>query len=321
MTRVRQCAALVALLAAPLGLSAAAEAAEKPGLRPSTLQNRAATLVLGRVSMEPQADFPRLEKMVGELARRLAPAGIAAGDVLIAKNNKELADHLRDGSIDLVSRTPFSALLLAETVGAEILLREWKGGSDRYRTVFFARRDGGIASLADLKGRKIAFEDRGSTSAYLLPLGVLRQAGIDAAELESPRSAAPQGKVGYVFAASELNIAAWVARGLVDAGAFSDQDWQNLTKVPSPVKQELVVFHQSRPLIRSFMLARRDLPPALKERVKAALLSMHEDAEGREALKAFYKVERYDEIEGEALEALEEARRLFALIRNHVAHE
>jgi phosphonate transport system substrate-binding protein len=155
-------------------------------------------------------------------------------------------------------------------------------------------------------------------SAFLLPLAILRREGLEPVELSSPQAVPPAGRVGYVFAKSEVNVVTWVARGLVDAGAISDGDWDERARTPKPLKAQLEIFHTSKPFIRSLIVARRGLRPEVKARVREILLDMHEDPEGADVLKAYYKVKKYDEIEGEVAESLSEARRVFMFIREEL---
>ena len=189
-----------------------------------------------------------------------------------------------------------------------------KGGKAEYRTVFIARTDSGIETLADLRGRTIAFEDRGSTTAFLLPLAMLRRRGIEAVELPSPRRKPPADKIGYAFARGEINIVAWVVKGLADAGTLSNLDWEDLARTPAPMKGNLRVFHATQPIIRSLIVARRGLDGKLKARIEDILLAMNADPAGRNVLEAYNQVARYDRIEGEAARRLEEVRRLVPLV-------
>ncbi len=295
-----------------------AAAASESGAAKPELSPREQTIVLGRVSANPKKDFPRIEMLARYLARRLDPLGITAWDVLVAKDNREMIGYLSEGKVDLVSEAVFSALLFFEEAGAEILLREWKKGAPWYHTVFITRKDSGIATLADLPGRKVAFEDPGSTTGFLLPLAILNRAGLETVELTSPRDGVPADKVGYAFAIEEVNIAIWVTRGLADAGAFGNHDWDSLAKTPAQLKEHLRIFRTSKPFIRQVILARRGLRPDVKARVKDILRGMNEDPEGADVLKAYYTVKKYDEIEGEAAKSLAEARRLFMLIQKEL---
>ena len=274
---------------------------------------RARALVVGVVTSDPKKQLPKLQAMADYLAARLGDRGIERGAIVAAANNEEMIRLLRTGAVDLFSATAFSAIQFAAEAGAEILLREWKKGVAEYHTVFIARRDSGIASLADLRGRKIGFEDPNSTTGFLLPLAMLRLEGLTAVEIP-PNGHPASGTIGYAFADEEVNIAVWVARGIVDAGAISDQDWEDVQRTPDPIKQDLVIFHASEPLFRSSILARGGLDQGLKAGLKDILAAMHTDAAGQEALKAYYGVAKYDELAGLGRRGLDMVRRLYPLV-------
>ena len=275
-------------------------------------------IVVGRISEDPKKHYPRLKRLADHLASNLKGFEPTSGAVVVAKDLETMAGYLRSGQVDILSETPFSALRLVEETGAEILLREWKKGVAEYRTVFFVHRDSDINTFKDLVGRIIAFEDKGSTSAFLVPLSVLKREGYDLVRLSSPRRAPPRDKIGYAFALGEINIAAWVATGIADAGAFSDLDWKEVVRTPEKIKNDLRIFFTTKPIIRSVVVVRGDMSAQLKDRIKNVLVTMHADAEGREVLKEYYKVKRYDEISGGAAQSLERLQRLLDSIRQEL---
>lgn len=313
--RIRPLAICLCVLYAVVGLVLPAQGA--PATAGEQLTDRAQTIVVGRVSANPKKQIPKLEVLANHLARSLHDVGIRRGKALVAKNNADMIRLLRDGAIDLISETVFSGMYFVEEGGAEFLLREWKKGISEYRTIFVTRRDSGIRSIEDLRGQKIAFEDPGSTSGFLLPLAILKHHGLAVAEIP-PTGPAQTDRVSYAFAIKEVNIAAWVARGIADAGAFSTQDWENITRTPEPLKTDLVIIHQSEPLMRSAILARSGLRPELKARIKQILLEMHEDSVGQDVLKRYNKVVKYDEISGDASRGLDLGRQLYPLVREEV---
>lgn len=282
------------------------------------LAARERTFVVGRVSENPKKVYPRLEKLAKYLARRLEPLGITAGGVLVAKDNREMISYLRHGDVDLVAESVLSSILYSEEAGAEILLREWRNGVPEYHSIFFAREDSGIKRLADLRGKKVAFEDRGSTSAFLWPLATLKREDLEPVELSSPREEPPSDGVGYAFAMSEENIVAWVALDLADAGALSNQDWDDTDSAPEALKEGLKIVHTSKAIIRALVLTRKGLRPEVKAQVKEILLNMHNEPDGVDVLRAYNRVKKYDVIEGEVAESLDEAHRVFALIRKEL---
>jgi phosphonate transport system substrate-binding protein len=252
--------------------------------------------------------------MVDYVIPRLKDLGIEEGEVQLYKSNEDLIQAIQAGKVDWISETPFSAVIFQEKTGAEMVLRRWKKKVSRYNTVFITRKGIGVESLSDLKGKKIAFEDPGSTSAYFIPRALLEREGLELVELENPRDKVPPGKVGYLFAGGELNIATWVHRGLVSAGAFSNLDWDDSDHTPDSFKEKLVIFYQSKFFPRAVELLSKDLDPRIKERIVKILLAADQDPEGRQALKEFNKTKKFDKIDPETREALIEVKELLRYI-------
>jgi len=292
-------AALCVLMGTMAGL---AQAADPP---------RKTTITLARVSDDPVKNLPRLQALAGYLASRLAHLGITEGRGIIASSNEEMVDLLQSGEVDVMSETVMSAQYFEQFGGAELLLHEWKKGVGYYKSLLVVHKDSGIDSLDDLAGRTVAFEDAGSTSGFLVPFALLRENGLQMTELQGPREKPVDGQVGYVFAHAEINVTAWIARGLMDAGAIADKDFNDEERVPPPVRNELVALVESPPILRSVLLVNGRLDAELKAAIKQTLLEADGDEEGRVALKSYYKVKQYTELEGEALANLNRMRQLF----------
>jgi phosphonate transport system substrate-binding protein len=284
---------------------------------PAGIDGQAAsgTLVVGRVSANPRKDYAPLKALADYLAAQLGDAGIARASVQFADDAQKMTGLLREGTVDLVFDTAFPAVLYEEQAGAKLLLREWRDGAASYQGVLFKRKDSPVAGLPDLAGRSVAFERPGSTTAFFVPKAELIAAGLQPRELAGPDRQPPSREVGYVFAGSENNIVVWVHRRLVAAGAFSDIDWDQPEDMPPALKQDLEIFHRSAPLARALVLARRDLPPPLEQRIKEVLLTAHTDPAGSAALQAYKNVTKYDELAGEAAESVAAVRRLAILGR------
>jgi phosphonate transport system substrate-binding protein len=267
-------------------------------------------LVLGRVSNDPRKDYPSLKALADYLVAGLHDIGINEADVQFAEDSDRMSALLRNGTVDLVFDTVFPAIQYETEAGAKLLLREWRDGSPEYRSVLFKRRDNPLKSVAELVGHKVAFERRGSTTAYLVPRAELEATGLRTRELAGPDQEPALDEVGYVFAGSENNIVAWVHRGLVEAGAFSDIDWDQPEDMPPVLKRDLEIFHASAPLPRAAVIARHDLRSPVEQGVKRILLAAAADPTGSAVLKNYKNVTKYDEFVEEAAAGLVAARRL-----------
>ena len=268
----------------------------------------AGSFVIGRVYASPSKAFKEIKPIVDYVAARLRDLDITEGSVLVAKDREEMIKFLHEGKVDWTTDSVISSLLYSEKSRATIILRRWAGGMHSYNSVLFARKDAGINSLKDLKGKKIAYENRGSTTSFYIPMATILKAGIELTELSSPRDKVLANKVGYTFAGDELNLTTWVHRRLVDAGAYHNQDWETPETNPDAMKHDLKIFYQSQPFPRMVEVVRHNLDPKIKNRLKEILLKAHEDPAAQEALSAYNKTTRFDEFKGQALAELNEAR-------------
>lgn len=271
---------------------------------------RSQILVIGKVSDNPKKHYKTLKPIAEYVVAHMKDLDIKEARILMAKDNRQMIDYLRDGKVDWVTETPFSAVIFQEKAGAEMLLRKWKDGVPDYHTVFITRKDGGITSLADLRGKTIAFEDSGSTSAYFLPAAVLNDEGLDLIELDSTRKKPPAGKTGFVFSGGEINTSSWVYDGKVDAGAYSSIDWETDHHLPEALKKGLKVFHRTKRFPRSIELVRKDIKPEVRQRLREILLNAHNDPGAKSVLRAYNKTAKFDELDDTSMSSLKEAARL-----------
>ncbi|MDX1451956.1 MAG: phosphate/phosphite/phosphonate ABC transporter substrate-binding protein, partial [Oleiphilaceae bacterium] len=290
-----------------------------PGYTLAT-EKQSQTFVLGAISGKPKKHIEHGTPMANYLASKLQRFGYTGGRVKVASDLDQMALWLRDGQVDLVTETVFSALALKERVGAELLARRWKKGVAQYASVFITKHDSHINALTDLTGKAIVFEDRGSSSGYFIPAAMLIEQGLELFEISSTSSPVPAGKVGILFAneqlnaSSEINISVWVYQGQVAAGAYRDRDWKNSKAAPPKIKEGLRIFHQSTHFPRSLMVARASLPSEVKSALQEALFNAEQDEAGIAALKSYQQTKRFDALDSKSLRALKEGERLRRIV-------
>jgi len=229
------------------------------------------------------------------VARRVSAAPDAQGRVVVAPTVWDLVKLLEKRQVDFYLESPYPTYLINRQGAGLLLLRRWKGGRPEYRSVLFARRDGGINNLEELRGKLIAFEDPGSTSGYFLPKLFLVGMAFKLAEKPTVEASVAPKEIGYVFANSVENMLNWVLAKKVAAGAFSDEDFDGLGEKK---RAEIAVLGETEMFPRHFASIRKDLDPALASRLEEILLFMDQDAEGRKILQKTDNTTKFDLLPG-----------------------
>lgn len=122
--------------------------------------------------------------------------------------------------------------------------------------------ESGIDSVQDLKGRKLALGDVGSTSKHLAPLQLLKDGGLD-----------PQKDVERVHTSVKLGWEA-LKRGDVAAFATTDDKYQSLRgKETSLPAGAFKVIARGRDLPNDVLVVRPGVDPAVVEKIRQAITS------------------------------------------------
>ena len=275
-------------------------------------------LVLGRISDDPKAHYEQLKPLLDYVVPRMRDVGITEGRILMARDAQQMTSYLRRGRVDWVTETAGTGMQLQQRAGARVLLLTERGGVSRYHGVFFVRRDSGLERLSDLEGRTVAFQNTASTSAYFAPATALLDAGQRLEILLSPMDRPSADAVGYVFARSELNIAAWVHKRLVDAGVVSNLDWDDVRRMPPAFRRDFRVIHETQDFPRALEMVRGDLDPKIEARLREVLLEAAQDPAAREALSVFFRTTRFLPVDPASQQALDDLRGGVARVREQL---
>lgn len=275
-------------------------------------------LVLGRISDDPRAHHAQLQPLLDYVVARMGDVGIREGRVLMARDVQQMASYLRRGRVDWVTETAGTAVALGQRAHAAPLLLTERSGVRDYHTVFFVRRDSPLHQLDDLRGHTLALQSVASTSAYLVPVMTLLDHGMPPQILQSTEDAPPADSVGYVFARTELNIATFVHKGLVDAGALSSVDWDDERRVPPAFKHDLRVILRSAPYPRAVELVRGDLDGRVRERLQQVLLEAAADPTARVPLQKFFGTSGFHRVDARMQKRLDDLGRGLVRVRMEV---
>ncbi|KAB7629563.1 PhnD/SsuA/transferrin family substrate-binding protein [Stenotrophomonas rhizophila] len=278
----------------------------------------AQVLVLGRISDDPRSHYAQLQPLLDYVIPRMHDVGITEGRILMARDTQQMGSYLRRGRVDWVTETSGTAVALGLRSGARPLLLTERSGVRDYYTVFFVRRDSPIQTLGDLRGHTLALQNVASTSAYLVPVMTLLQHGETPEILASIGDVAAPDTVGYVFARSESNIATFVHKGLVDAGAVSSVDWSDAKRIPANFLRDFRIIHRTEPYPRAVEMVRDDLDPKVRDRLQQVLLDAASDPQAQPALKTFFGTSGFHRVDAQMQHRLDELKQGLTRVRMEV---
>ncbi|MAQ81602.1 MULTISPECIES: phosphate/phosphite/phosphonate ABC transporter substrate-binding protein [Rhodobacterales] len=248
------------------------------------------------------------EKLLGDIE---AITGWLASEVGVPVEGFVTIDHaaaveaLRNGDADISFMGALPFVLAEAEIGAVPLLSEVYRDAPSYTGRIFVRRDSGIGSLADLRGRNIAFADPISESGYLYPLAEFVKAGL----IEGPTAA--DAFFGRVFFAGGYQQAMQaMAEGLVDAAGASQ--YADLLLTPRQ-QAEVTWIVESEPIPSHLVIARPGLDAGLQNRFIDAMLRLNAP-ENRKKLRYLYGPDGYVRSDSAAYDGVRDMARRYGLL-------
>lgn len=147
--------------------------------------------------------------------------------------------------------------------------------------IILVRRDGGIRTVADLKGKSVSYPAPTALAATMLPQVFLKENGLDL-----------HRDINNIYVGSQESSILSVYLGKVAAAATWPPPWIKFQHDFPDKAAQLEVKWSTRGLPHNGFVARDDMPPALVDRVRALLVHMQDSEEGR-ALLARVPVDRF----------------------------
>lgn len=255
------------------------------------------TIVIGTVSQDVVGAAEEYRPIADYLAEQLAEHSIKAGRVKIASRTTEMAQWMRQGKVDLFIGSPFPAFAVDQLARSEPLVSRWKKGAEKYHAVIFAKKESGITSPDELKGKTIAFINKDSTSGYLLPKAELLNRGFTLTEVEGPSSQVNPDEIGYYFALSDNALVKAVMDNTTSAAAHNESELRILMEKDGEKIGDYIFLLTTADVYRHIVTVNRHLDPAIKEKIRSALLNLHTTPEGQEILQSAKDTTRFSDFD------------------------
>ena len=190
-----------------------------------------------------------------------------------------IIDRFTSEKLDGAFFGSFTGTLAIYKLGVDFIARPVNlDGSSEYWGYLFVRKDSGINSVADMKGKRIAFVDKATTAGYIFPIAYFKEQGIKDINAYFKE---------YYFAGSHDAAIYAVLDRKFDIGCAKHSMFDRVARSDPRVKNELKILAESAHVPSNGLGVRKDLDPVAKKKLKEALLGMENDPEGKEVLKKF----------------------------------
>ncbi len=172
-------------------------------------------------------------------------------------------EGLAAGRLDLVWYGGFTSVQAAQRAkgATRIVMRKEDA---KFKSKFITRKETGIRTLKDLKGKTFTFGSVSSTSGHLMPRYFMLQAGI-----------IPEKDFAkFSFSGAHDATAVWVEAGRVDAGALNFLVWDKLVKNKKIDTSKVTVFWTTPPYVDYVWTVRSGIGKDMLKKISKAFLKL-----------------------------------------------
>ncbi|MEK7704682.1 MAG: phosphate/phosphite/phosphonate ABC transporter substrate-binding protein [Myxococcota bacterium] len=218
----------------------------------------------------PDETYEMFSPLAQELGRRVG----RKVELRATRDFEAFWDQVSKGRFDVVHFNQYHYMRAKKELGYEVVAINKEFGSATIAGAIIVRKDAGINSALDLKGKKIVFGGgKTAMQSYIVATWLLRQAGLKAGEYTEEFSLNPPNAVLAAF------------QGLAAAGGIGDQVLK-LQAVTSKVNvDDMKILLQSEQMAQLPWALRKGLPKDMRDKLEKALLGLVDDEAGRKVLK------------------------------------
>jgi len=265
----------VFIIACSIGIALLAGCSEKKTVT-AKQQPPGKPLVIGLI---PEQNIFRQMERYEPLARYLQSRTGYKINLVVLPRYGNIIDNFVSKGMDGAFFGSFTYTLAHAKLGVEVIARpENLDGISTYYGLIFVRKDSGISTAADMRGKRFAFVDKATTAGYLLPLDFFHKNDI--------KDVRNYFKETY-FAGTHEDAIYDVLNKKADIGAAKNTIFEMLAKSDSKIAENLVILQRSPEVPENSLALRRDISDEIRGKLREALLNMHNDAEGKRVLAAF----------------------------------
>ena len=191
---------------------------------------------------------------------------------MVTTDYSSMIEAMRFGRLELGYFGPLSYTLAKSKADIEPFAARMKKGSTTYHAVLIGNKATGVTTLADVKGKQVAYGDIASTSSHLIPKKMLLDGGLETKK---------DYKENFLGAHDAVAVA--VQNGHAQAGGLSQPIFKSLVKRGIISLDKVKVLQVSKPYPQYPWAMRSDLNSELKAKIRDAFVNLKD----KKVLKPF----------------------------------
>lgn len=246
------------------------------------------------VQFVPSQNADKLEAKAKPLEKLLSDKLGIPVKVSVSTNYNTIVEAMKSKKVDVGFLPPTAYTLAHDQKAADLLLQAQrygvnKDGSsnkklvDDYKSEILVKKNSGIKSLKDLKGKKIALQDVTSTAGYTFPLATLKK--------ETGINATKDMKIVNVKGHDQAVIS--LLNGDVDAAAVF-QDARTIVKKDQPnIFKDTKILKLTESIPNDTISVRPDMDKKFQEKLKKAFKDIAKSKKGHKIISEVYSHEGY----------------------------
>ncbi|HVZ38339.1 MAG TPA: phosphonate ABC transporter ATP-binding protein [Candidatus Kapabacteria bacterium] len=241
------------------------------------------------IGLNPSERSENVQKNADVLARLISERSGLNVKIFVAQDYSGLVEALRGRTIDFAFFAPVSYVFAERIAGARVLLKAERKGKPYYYGCIVVNADSSYRTLADLKGRNIAWVDPTSASGHIFPKAALVEAGIDPETFFAKQT----------FAGGHDAVLLSVINGTISAGATyandtagEDGSWTQLGK--GAFKGRIRPIFYSPPIPGDNLATTQhliDTRPEIVRKIRDAVAGLTDNPAGRQLMQQMYHVD------------------------------
>ena len=216
-------------------------------------------------------------------------------EAFTASNYIGVVEGLGSGSVDFGIIPPFSSLLAQKQSSAKpILTSKGKTGKPGYTAELYVRKDSGIKSLQDVKGKKVAFVDPSSSSGYIYPGAMLVEAGLNLDK-----------DISYQFSGGHDKSLQLLLNKDVDVIATFDGVEDRYAKDFPQAKTDIQKLATSDMIPGIMVTVSSKMDKELQEKLEKALRDIEKDPKMKEMFTKMFSITGFTDVDQDAYKKVE----------------